>query len=71
MNERPMAVGMPLGGSESGGRGHAQDGGGQEQHQVSRARRGENGVAHVVSRGQLACRMPVWGCNTVSTSYVS
>lgn len=72
LDKSPMAVGMLLGGSEHGGRGHAHDGGGQEQHRVLRAREGENGVPHVVSRGQLVCRMPpVWACNTVLTSHVS
>jgi hypothetical protein len=55
LDKSAMAVGGLLGGSERGGRGHAHDSGGQEQHRVLRARAGENGAPHVVSRGQLAC----------------
>lgn len=71
MDKSPMAVGILLGSSESGGIRHAQDCGGQEQHQVFCAREGENGIPHVVSRGQLACRMLTWACNTLSTSHLS
>lgn len=69
MDKSPMEVGMLLEGSESGWRGYAQDCGGQEQHQAFRAREGENGVPHAVSRGQLACHIPVWAWITMSTSH--